>query len=313
MLFRQLEYLTALAREQHFARAAVACHVSQPALSAGIRKLEAELQVPIVRRGHRFEGFTPEGERVLRWAHRLLAERDALTADVGALRDGHSGELRIGVLPGAAAAVAHVTAGFAARHPRVRISVHGMSAAEIERGLGEFGLDCGVLRTGGRAGRGRRTVPLFRDRYVLLAAEDGPFAAAAEVGWADLAHVPLYRFTHAADADGKLPGAAAPAPPRAAPVETDSLPVLCTHVRAGGGCAVLPHGWLCGAPPPGLRVLPLVDPEVRVEVGLVAPARRAAAPLLADLFAYARRARLQERLDRVLPAPATAGREAPGG
>ncbi len=63
MLFRQLEYFVALARERHFARAANACHVSQPALSEAIRKLEHELKVPLVRRGQKFEGLTPEGER----------------------------------------------------------------------------------------------------------------------------------------------------------------------------------------------------------------------------------------------------------
>lgn len=56
MLLRQLEYLVALARERHFARAAAACFVSQPSLSAAIRRLEHELGVPIVRRGRRYEG-----------------------------------------------------------------------------------------------------------------------------------------------------------------------------------------------------------------------------------------------------------------
>lgn len=60
MLLRQLEYLVSLARERHFARAADACYVSQPSLSAAIRKLEQELDVPIVRRGRRFEGLTPK-------------------------------------------------------------------------------------------------------------------------------------------------------------------------------------------------------------------------------------------------------------
>jgi hypothetical protein len=53
MLLRQLEYLVALAMEGHFARAAAACFVSQPSLSAAIRRLEHELDVPIVRRGIR--------------------------------------------------------------------------------------------------------------------------------------------------------------------------------------------------------------------------------------------------------------------
>ena len=52
MLFRQLEYFVAVARERHFARAAEACYVSQPALSASIAKLERELNVTLINRGH---------------------------------------------------------------------------------------------------------------------------------------------------------------------------------------------------------------------------------------------------------------------
>jgi len=99
MLLRQFEYLSALAREGHFGRAANACHVSQPTLSAGIRKLETELGVQIVQRGHRFEGFTPEGKLVLSWAHRILAEESALIHELASMRGGLSGVLRIGVIP----------------------------------------------------------------------------------------------------------------------------------------------------------------------------------------------------------------------
>ena len=56
MLFRQLEYFVAVARERHFARAAEACYVSQPALSASIAKLERELNVTLINRGHNYEG-----------------------------------------------------------------------------------------------------------------------------------------------------------------------------------------------------------------------------------------------------------------
>lgn len=90
MLLRRLEYLVALARERHFARAAAVCFVSQPSLSAGIRRLEHELDVPIVRRGRRYEGLTPEGELVLAWAHRILAEQDALRQELSA-RAGRAG------------------------------------------------------------------------------------------------------------------------------------------------------------------------------------------------------------------------------
>ncbi|WP_197505123.1 LysR family transcriptional regulator, partial [Mycobacterium sp. 1245499.0] len=121
MLFRQLEYFVALAQERHFGRAASACYVSQPALSEAIRKLESELNVPLVRRGQKFEGLTPEGERLVPWARRILADRDALKQEVTALQAGLTGELRLGVVPAASTTVALLTDPFCAAHPLVRI------------------------------------------------------------------------------------------------------------------------------------------------------------------------------------------------
>src|SRR3981081_4280150 len=99
MHFSQLEYLGALAKEGHFSRAAEECHVSQPALSAGIRKLEAELDVQIVRRANRYEGLTAEGERLLDWARKILADRHALVEEIRTMRDGLLGTLSLGASP----------------------------------------------------------------------------------------------------------------------------------------------------------------------------------------------------------------------
>ena len=85
MDIRQLQYLSALAREKHFTRAAQACHVTQPTLSGRIRQLEQELGVPIVERGHRFHGLTPAGERVLKWAHSILDNWSSLQQEIATL------------------------------------------------------------------------------------------------------------------------------------------------------------------------------------------------------------------------------------
>ena len=75
----KLDFLLSLARERHFGRAAEGCGVTQPTLSAGIKQLEETLGVLLVNRGSRFQSFTPEGERVLDWARRIVGEftRDA--------------------------------------------------------------------------------------------------------------------------------------------------------------------------------------------------------------------------------------------
>ncbi|GAA3748043.1 DNA-binding transcriptional LysR family regulator [Spinactinospora alkalitolerans] len=306
MLIRQLEYLTALAREQHFARAALACHVSQPALSAGIRKLEAELDVPIVRRGNRFEGFTPEGERVLRWAYRILAERDGLAADVGSMRDGHTGELRIGVVPAAIGAVAMVTVPFGIEHPRVRLSVLDMPAPEIRRGLADYEIDCGITYLGADppAVPGM-AVPLYRERYLLLTGVEGRFAGCAAVSWEQIAHLPLCLLTPDHECrrtvDAVLRGLDAVPRVRA---ETNSVPGLYAHVREGGWFGVLPHAWLSSfGLPPGMRALPLVDPEPVAEVGLILPQRHPEPLLVREFLAFGRTVPLQRRLDEVAPAP----------
>ena len=76
----KLEFLLALAREKHFGRAAEACGVTQPTLSAGVKQLEEQLGVLLVNRGSRFQGFTPEGERVLEWARRIVGDTRAMRA-----------------------------------------------------------------------------------------------------------------------------------------------------------------------------------------------------------------------------------------
>ncbi len=63
----KLEFFIALAKEEHFGRAADVCGVTQPTLSAGIKQLEAQLGVMLVLRGSRFQGLTPEGKQVLVW------------------------------------------------------------------------------------------------------------------------------------------------------------------------------------------------------------------------------------------------------
>ena len=98
MIVRQLEYLVALAKEKHFARAAAACHVSQPTLSAGIQQLETDLGVQIVKRGRRFLGFTESGELVLSWARRMTNEAEGLRQKLKERSGNFAGTLRVGVM-----------------------------------------------------------------------------------------------------------------------------------------------------------------------------------------------------------------------
>src|SRR4051812_15611054 len=93
LFVRQMSYLVALAREKHFSRAAERCHVTQSTLSSGLKALEHELDVPLVLRGPRFVGLTPEGERVVAWASQIISDYENLKQDVEGLREGLKGTL----------------------------------------------------------------------------------------------------------------------------------------------------------------------------------------------------------------------------
>ncbi|NIF27716.1 LysR family transcriptional regulator [Pantoea sp. Tr-811] len=300
MFIRQLNYLVALAREKHFGRAAQACHVSQPALSGAIRSIEEELGIVIVQRGRRFEGFTQDGERVLAWARRVLADCEGLRQDARADEGDPVGTLRLGVIPAALPLAPLLTQRCLARFPRMRHEIHTLSAQEIQRKLDTFELDLGLsyLDDQPLAACSVRTV--FRERYVLVAAGEGSFDGDQPMSWEAAAHLPLcllaakMQCRQGIDAMFQRQGLAVE--PR---VETDSLTALCAHVRHSGLFSILPHSVLCQADGPlAARVL---VPELSREMGLLVRDEAVRSPLLAAALRELESLNLQGWADRVLP------------
>ena len=99
MTLRDLEYLVALAETRHFGRAAERCHVSQPTLSAQIRKLEDSLGVALVERRPRKVALTVAGEAVVERARRMLRDAEDIQALGRASQDPLAGQLRVGFIP----------------------------------------------------------------------------------------------------------------------------------------------------------------------------------------------------------------------
>lgn len=99
MNLRDLKYLVALADERHFGKAAERCFVSQPTLSAQIKKLEEYLGVALVERQPRKVTLTPAGEQVVERARRVLRDTDEMVDLARLSRDPLSGKLRVGLIP----------------------------------------------------------------------------------------------------------------------------------------------------------------------------------------------------------------------
>ena len=170
----KLDFVLALARERHFGRAAETCGVTQPTLSAGVKQLEQQLGVLLVNRGSRFQGFTPEGERVLDWARRIVGDTRAMREEINALRHGLTGRLRIAAIPTALAMVAALTTPYRERHPNVQFTIWSRNSMEILELLENLEIDAGMTYLGNEPVGHVNTIPLYRERYRLLTSADAP-------------------------------------------------------------------------------------------------------------------------------------------
>ncbi|HUG24410.1 LysR substrate-binding domain-containing protein [Piscinibacter sp.] len=272
-----LKYLVALDDHRHFGRAALACHVTQPALSNAIRALEASFGTAIVKRGRNFGGFTVEGERILATARRMLREQELLQQDLQSSATHPKGQLLIGAVPTAMPIAARFAAILQDRHPGIVPTLRSMSSIELETGLENLALDMALgyaERTAGSTAR-LRVVPQYVERYYLLRrVADGPGAGlrvGPAVTWAEAAALPLCLLSAEMHNRTIVDGAFAAAGVRVSPaIETNSILALVLSVLAGRVCSVMP-GALVGAAmaQPGIEALPLEAPTIEVPIAFM--------------------------------------------
>lgn len=286
MLLRHLQYLTALARERHFARAAAACHVTQPTLSAGIKQLEEQLGLLVVLRGQRFEGLTAEGERVLAWAQRITGDAEGLEQEASRLRQVLEGRLRVGVVPTALPAIPILASPLARKYPGVRLTVIADPSVDIQAGLDEFRFEAGITYLDNEPLSRVRSIPLYREQYLLITPAGGPLVGRSRVSWSEAASLPLCLLTpdmqnrrivnaHFADAGATVEPA----------LETNSVFTLCALVRSGYWSSVLPYGFLpllTGME--AVAILPLEHPTASHTVGVVVSDREPLQPTATALL-----------------------------
>jgi DNA-binding transcriptional LysR family regulator len=293
MDIRQLQYLAALAREKHFTRAAAACGVTQPTLSGRIRQLEQELGVPIVERGQRYIGLTPEGERVLKWAHLILDNWNSLQGELSQIKGKNSelvGRMVLGVIPSALPMASYLTKAMNARHPSVDFTILSHSSEEIIRALHDFEIEAGITYLDNEPVEGLMRAELYRENYCLFVSADHELASQKSVTWFEAAQQKLCLLTpnmqNRRIIDRAFAAAKAQPTPR---LETNSIMNLISSVRSMGLCSIMPDYFknAMGALE-GVVAVPLVEPVVSHAVGLVAVAREPLSPAIAALFKAAK-------------------------
>ena len=289
-MLEKLEFIIALARERHFGHAAEACGVSQPTFSAGIKQLEDQLGVLLVQRGSRFQGFTPEGERVLDWARRIVGDTRAMRQEVDALKRGLAGHIRIAAIPTALAMASMLTTPYRAKHPDVSFTILSRNSIEVLGMLENLEVDAGLTYLDNEPLGRVQTIPLYSEQYRLLTSSDSPLGNRDKVTWAEVGKVPLCLLTPDMQNRRIIEQLLRQAGSDVAPtLESNSVVVLFAHVRTGKWASVMPAKL---AEVLGLtekvRAIPIVDPVVTHSIGLVVPHRNPLTPLINALVAEAK-------------------------
>ena len=192
MTLQQLEYVVAVAEHRHFLKAAEACRVTQPTLSAMVQKLEEELGVKIFDRRQKPLALTPVGGLVVEQARQMLAQARTLRERIDEAAHSLGGVLRIGVLPTIAPyLIPRCYAQLGAQLPQLELHIAEMKTADIKAALIRGDLDAGILAQIDGLEE-METHTLFYEQYFVYASPESPLHGHSSVRTADLRTTPLW-------------------------------------------------------------------------------------------------------------------------
>lgn len=275
----------AVAELGNFRKAAESVHLSQPAFSRRIEKLEQALGVRLLERTTRRVTLTAVGRDFERKVRELLDELDTTLLGIRGVAATRMGEVTVACVPSTVYYyLSQVIRRYHELCPKVRVKVFDASANEVlaavARGEADFGLNFMGAQEGDLDFK-----PLVEERFVAACRRDHPLAKLRRVTWAQLSD---YEFISISRSSGNrllLDQALASVPNRPQSIyETQHVTTALGLVEAGLGVAAVPSTAMPGSDHPLLVSVPLVDPVVSRKIGLIRRRGRPLSPAAQQLF-----------------------------
>jgi LysR family transcriptional activator of glutamate synthase operon len=265
MELRQLRYFAAVARHEHFTRAAEDLHVAQPGLSQQIAQLEDELHVKLFDRTSRRVRLTDAGATLLETVERILADLESVTGEMHQYAGEIRGHVTLGTLQMLAVLrLPKLLRRFHSDYPLIEVALREGSTDELTAGLRSRSLEMALLHfSEGTAPRGLLSVPLFVDELAVAVPPGHHLAARHSVRFEELRDEPFVGFKPGT-AIGRTVAVAAAAhgfTPKVAFESGDALTVRAL-VAEGLGVTVLPRE-MAEIGGPEVRIVPFVRPLTR--------------------------------------------------
>ena len=282
-----LQAFRAVAELSSFRKAADALHVSQPAFSRRIEKLEEALGVKLLERTTRKVSLTAVGRDFDRKVQQLLDDLDNTLLGIRGVAGTRMGEVTIACVPSTVYYyLSQVVSRYHERYPKIRVKVFDASANDVLAAVARSEADFGLNFIGSQE-PDIEFKPLLEERFVAACRRDHPLAKKRKVGWAELGQ---YDFISVSKTSGNrllLDQALAGLPGRPQAIyEAQHVTTMLGLVEAGLGVAAVPSLAMPGADHPLLVSVPLVDPIVTRKVGLIRRKGRSLSPAAQQLYDF---------------------------
>lgn len=284
---RQLKAFVAIAEYGSFIEASARLHLSQPALSIAIRKLEEMVGGVLFNRSPRGVQLTPEGRFFLPMARRLIGDWEEALGDLGELFNKQRGKVTLAALPTLAAGfLPAVLADYRRRYPNIAISVHDVLANQVDELVGDQRADIGFSVQPSR-NEGTHFEPLADDHFVAVCPSGHPLLVGETVRWEALLEYPIIAVSRLSSTRQAIEGVLKDMKREMNLMcEVSQIGTAGRMVAAGLGVAALPSLSFRQISAEGLAWRPLTHPHVPRTLGVITPARAqlsAAATAMLDI------------------------------
>jgi DNA-binding transcriptional LysR family regulator len=289
-----LQAFRAVVENGSFRKAAEAVQITQPALSRRIEKLETALNVKLFERTTRRVSLTTVGRAFLPQVERLLDDLDIALMTIGDVGSTRMGSITVACVPSAAYYfMPKVISALHQRYPKIRVKLLDASANEVNSAVALGEADFGVSFSGNLAPEVEFEL-LLQERFVLACRHDHPLATRESVTWEEMYEYDYVSLDKTSGNRLVLDQALVRMPSdKPSMCETRHVTTMIGLVEAGLGVAAVPSIAMPMTPHPILASVPLVDPQVIRNVGLLKRRGRTLTPAALEL----------ERLVRELPIP----------
>ncbi|MBH1963749.1 MAG: LysR family transcriptional regulator [Comamonadaceae bacterium] len=282
-----LQAFRTVAELGNFRKASEALHLSQPAFSRRIEKLEEALGVKLLERTTRKVSLTAVGRDFDRKVKQLLDDLDSTLLGIRGVAATRMGEVTVACVPSTVYYyLSQVVSRYHEQYPKIRVKIFDAGANEVLSAVARSEADFGLNFIGSQEPE-IEFKPLLEERFVAACRRDHPLALARKVSWSDLSQ---YDFISTSKSSGNrllIDQALAGLATRPQSLfEAQHVTTMMGLVEAGLGVAAVPSMAMPGADHPLLVSVPLVDPIVTRKVGLIRRKGRVLSPAAQQLYDF---------------------------